>query len=296
MPGSLLATTKHPRVGLLELAYFSRLLSKPISPNAPLAAQTADPLLDYNLLVQREKPRVLAVIPARSGSKGLPGKNIRPLLGKPLIQWSIEQSCEATVVSTVHVSTDSQEIAALARSKGADVPYLRPPHLATDTATTSSVLEYALDFYRWHGESFDYVVLVEPTSPLRRSSDINNVVQRLHDGREIFDSILTLAPVTDHPSTAKCVNEDGLVEPFCPQRSSNARRQDLAPAFFPFVIAHAVKVPVFLEEKSVYTQRSGGYMVERWQAYEIDDELDFRCVEAVMRYAIDNRLVEVRTE
>lgn len=243
--------------------------------------------------MQQGAPRVLAVIPARSGSKGLPGKNVRSLVGKPLVQWSIEQAQRATSISTVHVSTDSEEIAALALSAGADVPSLRPSHLATDIATTSSVLEYALDLYEAHGHSFDYLVLLEPTSPLRRLSDIDNVVNQLHEMREAFDSMLTLAPMNNHPSTAKIIKSDGLVMPFCPQRSSNARRQDLAPALFPFVIAHAVKVPVFLEEKSIYTQRSGGYLVERWQAYEIDDELDFLCVEAAMRYAVDNQLVEV---
>lgn len=248
---------------------------------------------DYTGAVETIAPRVLAVIPARSGSRGLPGKNVRPLLGKPLVQWSIEQAQNATTVNVVHVSTDSREIADIAVACDADVPYLRPGHLATDTATTSSVLAYALDYYEAHGQIFDYVVLMEPTSPLRLPSDIDQVVKKLHESRNAFDSMLTLAPMTSHPSTAKSADRDGQVKPFCPQRSSNARRQDLEPAFFPFVIAHAVKVPVFMRENSVYTKRSGGHIVERWQAFEIDDELDFRCVEAAMLYAIDRRLLEV---
>lgn len=251
---------------------------------------------DYNSKVPEKEPRVLAVIPARSGSKGLPGKNVRPLLGKPLVQWSIEQAKEAATIDVVHVSTDSRDIAAIALAQGADVPYLRPTNLATDTATTSSVLQYALEFYETNGQSFDYLVLLEPTSPLRRPADIDKVVKRLHDRREVFDSILTLAPMACHPSTAKSVDEGGLVKPFCPQRASNARRQDLAPAYFPYVIAHAVKVPAFLRENSVYTKRSGGYVVERWQAYEIDDEVDFRCVEAVMQYELDKGLAGIRVK
>lgn len=111
--------------------------------------------------------RYLAVIPARGGSKGLPGKNTRLLAGKPLIAWSIEQALESGRIDCVHVSTDDSGIADVARAHGAEVPYLRPPELAQDTTPTEPVVAYALDWYERAERTFDAIVLLQPTSPLR---------------------------------------------------------------------------------------------------------------------------------
>jgi N-acylneuraminate cytidylyltransferase len=111
--------------------------------------------------------KYLAVIPARGGSKGLPGKNIRLLAGKPLIAWSIEQAIGSDRIDCVHVSTDDPEIVEVARAYGADVPYMRPAELAQDTTPTEPVMTYALDWYQRAGRTFDAVVLLQPTSPLR---------------------------------------------------------------------------------------------------------------------------------
>lgn len=111
--------------------------------------------------------RYIAVIPARGGSKGLPGKNTKLLAGKPLIAWSIEQALECGTIDCVHVSTDDLEIADVARAHGADVPYLRPAELAQDTTSTEPVMTYALDWYQRAGRTFDAIVLLQPTSPLR---------------------------------------------------------------------------------------------------------------------------------
>lgn len=223
------------------------------------------------------------MIPARAGSKGLPGKNVRRLLGKPLVNWSIEQSLAASRVTVTHVSTDSEQIADLAAAAGADVPYLRPKELATDSASTSSVIGFALDYYEnERGVHFDHVVLLEPTSPIRRPGDIDGVLGTLEDRAETFDSVLTLARMSAHPSTARRIRADGYVVPFSRDIASDARRQDLPEALYPYVIAHAVKVSAFRESGTVYTKRSGAYMVQRWQAFEIDDYVDFVCVEAVM--------------
>src|SRR5215471_6813557 len=116
----------------------------------------------------------LAIIPARSGSKGLPGKNIRNLCGKPLVTWSIEAARKSRHLDLVLLSTDSAEIADIARNSGAAVPFLRPGELATDQAPTFEVVRHALTFYRSEmGREFDYTVLMEPTSPLREDDDVD---------------------------------------------------------------------------------------------------------------------------
>ncbi len=109
----------------------------------------------------------LAIIPARGGSKGLPGKNIRPLAGKPLIAWSIEQSLACPAIGATVVSTDDEAIAAVARQHGAEVPFMRPAELALDSSPTEPVMLHALDWYTGQGRQFDAVILLQPTSPLR---------------------------------------------------------------------------------------------------------------------------------
>lgn len=121
--------------------------------------------------------KYLAVIPARGGSKGLPGKNVRLLAGKPLIAWSIEQALESGCIDCVHVSTDDPEIAEVARAYGADVPYMRPVELAQDTTPTEPVMTYALDWYEKLGRAFDAVVLLQPTSPLRLPGTLGAALQ-----------------------------------------------------------------------------------------------------------------------
>lgn len=111
--------------------------------------------------------KYLAVIPARGGSKGLPGKNVRHIAGKPLLAWTIQQALECGRIDCVHVSTDDQGIAEVARTHGADVPYLRPSDLAHDLTPTEPVMAYALDWYGKMGRVFDAIVLLQPTSPLR---------------------------------------------------------------------------------------------------------------------------------
>ncbi len=224
---------------------------------------------------------VLAVVPARKGSKGLPGKNIRPLRGRPLVAWSIDQALAAREVSVVHVSTDCDRTAEIGRAAGADVPFLRPAHLATDEASTMSVITHVLDHYRSQGRDFGYVVLVEPTSPLRAPDDIDRAIRLLKDGRTEFDALVSLGPMAAHPALAKYLDGERVI-PMHPDVNPSSRRQELREAYFPFGVAYIAKVPTLLEEGTFYARRCRGMLVERWQAYEIDDEYDFACVEAVM--------------
>ena len=133
---------------------------------------------------------ILAIIPARAGSKGLPGKNVRMLCGKPLIAWSIEKALLSSYVDTTLVSTDSAEIADIAREHKATVPFLRPPELATDIASTYDVIRHALRYYQeLDGREFDYTVLLEPTSPLREDDDIERMLLTLEQSQQDRKSV-----------------------------------------------------------------------------------------------------------
>src|SRR3990170_4228465 len=117
--------------------------------------------------------RIVGIIPARGGSKGLSGKNIKMLCGKPLIAWTIEAGLNSKYLDEVMVTTDSEEIADVSRKFGATVPFLRPHELALDHSTTFEAVQQAIDFYRTNlRKIFDYIVLLEPTSPLREKDDV----------------------------------------------------------------------------------------------------------------------------
>lgn len=234
---------------------------------------------------------VLGLIPARMGSKGLPGKNWRDLLGKPLVAWTIEQALAAAVLDEVHVSTDSAHIADIAESCGAAVPYIRPASLATDQSTTVDVALHALERCSAAGRSFDYLALLEPTSPLRGEGDIDRAVTSLHQQSQSFDGLVTLGHCPTHPAVIKRMRGD-VVAPFYPGIESESRRQDLTKAYAPFVLCFAVKTDTLRRERTFYPSRLMGLGMGRWQSFEIDDIFDFMAVEAAMKYAIENQLME----
>ena len=226
----------------------------------------------------------LAVIPARGGSKGLPGKNIRPLMGKPLLHWSIEAAQECQYFDEIFVSTDCPEIAAVAEEGGCPVPELRPKELATDEATTVAVIHYILDFYKARGKEFDYLCLLEPTSPLREKGDLCQMIEKVVDGEELYDSLISVGEVhCEHPSIVKRIHGE-LIEPYVPELPQVSRRQDNPKAYFPYCVGYIVKTSAFLEQETFYTKRSGFYEIQRHQNYEIDDIYDFLTIEAILKH------------
>lgn len=226
----------------------------------------------------------LAIIPARGGSKGLPGKNIKELCGKPLIAWSIEAGLGSQYIDEVMVTTDSEEIAKVAREFGATVPFLRPAEFASDTATSFDAVKHVIDFYECElHKNFDYIVLLEPTSPLREKGDIDGMIEKISSLEEQYDAIVSLGEVHEHPSIMKKIvgNE---IESYCKELVVATRRQDNEIAYFPYGVAYIVKTKTLLEEKSFYPRRTTHQMIKRYQCCEIDDIYDFLAVENIMKY------------
>lgn len=228
--------------------------------------------------------KVLGLIPARGGSKGLPGKNIRPMCGKPLIAWSIEKAKLSKYLDMVLVTTDCQETAGIAEQYGAHVPFLRPDELATDQSSTYDAIRHALEYLRVEEcQTFDYVVLLEPTSPLREDSDIDRMLERLSEMSAVFDSIISIGEVDEHPSIVRRIRGNNL-EPFCPELPQTSRRQDNETAFFPYGVAYIAKTDVLLAENTFYTRRCTYFRIKRYQNYEIDDIYGFLSAESVMKH------------
>ena len=172
---------------------------------------------------------ILALIPARGGSKRLPGKNLRELGGKPLIGWTIEQALESHCFGSVLVSTDSEQIAEVSRAHGAQVPWLRPSQLSDDTASSVDVVLHALDAYANAGGSFDAVCLLQPTSPFRSRGKIGEAVCRFYesDGQS---PVVSVSPVVHKPWWMFTVL-DGELEPVAGWAHLTTRSQDLPPVW-----------------------------------------------------------------
>jgi len=234
-----------------------------------------------------KKNKFLAIIPARGGSKGLPRKNIKNLCGKPLIAWSIQSGLNSIYLDKVVVSTDCKDIASIAKKYGAEVPFLRPSYLATDTATTFDVVKHVIEYYRdKENLLYDFIVLLEPTSPLRDLGDIDRMIEKSIKEEKYVDSVISVGEVHEHPSIMKKITKCRYLESYCQNVKIKLRRQDNDPAYFPYGVAYVVKTGSLLKEKTFYTKKCGFYEIKRYQCYEIDDIYDFLAIKSILNYKI----------
>jgi len=231
--------------------------------------------------------RILAIVPARSGSKRLPGKNIKVLNGKPLIQWSIESALGIDVVSRVMVSTDCQYIADIALQSGAEVPFLRPKELSTDTSTSAAVIKHALDYYKDQGEMFDYVLLLQPTSPLRNKKHNEQAIALLR--AKEADAIVSVCECDHPPSWSNTLPESMSMEYFIRDEIKNSRSQDLAQSYRLNGAIYLSKVRRFYEEGSLFLSSNiYAHIMDNESSVDIDHKLDFLLAEAILQYKENN--------
>jgi CMP-N,N'-diacetyllegionaminic acid synthase len=237
---------------------------------------------------------VLAIVPARGGSKGLPGKNLRLLEGRPLVAWPVSAALGAASVDRVIVSTDDVEIAQAARSAGAEVPFLRPAHLADDKASSMDVVLHALEVLASQGQEFEYIVLLEPTSPLTESTDIEAAMSLLREAGDTADAVVGICRVeASHPEYDVRRDGAGLISPYAARNfNSLRRRQDIEELYFLEGSLYISSVKAFRRHQTFYHERTLGYVVPRWKSLEVDDILDFIMVEAVVRHREELRRIE----
>ncbi len=225
---------------------------------------------------------ILGIIPARGGSKGLPKKNIKMMCGKPLIFWTIDQALASEYVDEVFLSTDSEEIAEVSKRTGLNVPFLRPPELARDDSPTADAIEHVLTELQKNGKRFDYLVLLEPTSPLRRPEDIDAAI-RIMDRKKDADCLISVGEIhMEHPMIAKAIDKNGFVAPYIHGLEKINQRQQADKAYFPYGVIYISKVSSFMEKRTFYTEKTIPYFIERWQNFEVDDEIDFDIIEYLM--------------
>ena len=227
---------------------------------------------------------ILGFIPARGGSKGLPGKNIRPLCKKPLIAWTIENAQKSKYLDRCIVSTDDKNIAEAAVSFGGDVPFLRPKKLASDKSPTVDAIIHALGVLEKQGQKYDYLALLEPTSPLRKDDDLDNAIKLLIDHQLKAQSLVSVGEVhMEHPGIVKKIVK-GKVLPYVPNLKKITRRQERDKAYFPYGVIYLVRIDTLIKTRTFYHKDSIPYFIERWQNYEVDDIYDFLCIETIIRH------------
>ena len=222
-------------------------------------------------VMARKPAEILAVIPARGGSRGVPNKNIRKFAGKPLIVHSIDAAKKASSVSRVIVWTDSEEIASVARAAGAEVTFLRPAELATDESKIVDAVIYLLEkLQKDEGYTPTHVLLLQPTSPLRTPDDIEKAVELMEKrGADSLVSVCrteNLLFTKDAGDALSMLNAEGNTSP---------NRQELQQCYkLDGSMIYLVKADVLLKEHSFLAGKLVGYEIERWRAIDIDEPQD----------------------
>ena len=223
----------------------------------------------------------IAIITARSGSKGLKDKNIKDLCGRPLIDYTIRAALDSGCFDTVMVSTDSEKYAEISRNCGAEVPFLRSEATSSDKAGSWDVVREVLQKYSEMGKDFDYVTLLQPTSPLRNKDDIINVYAMLE--REDVDNVVSVTEV-DHP-VQWCfpLDDTGSMLSYANSQYSFMRRQDLEKHYHENGAIYTVDAKKIMDEDyNFYKCNCFAYMMPRDRSVDIDEELDLFMAKAII--------------
>jgi len=229
----------------------------------------------------KNNEKILALIPARGGSKGLPRKNIKPLLGKPLIAWTIEQAKNSKYIDRIVVSTDDEEIAEISRKYGAEVPFLRPKELARDDSPTIDAIMHAINWFEERGEFFDILVLLQPTSPLRTTEDIDNAIKLFLNDKEALS--LVSVKENEHSPFWSLKIEDKFLNPLFGEEYFKKRRQELPKSYMPNGAIFISYIDILKKYKTFYTPKTIAYVMSPERSVDIDNEFDFLLAEFILK-------------
>ena len=221
--------------------------------------------------------KILAIVPARSGSKRIPGKNKKIIAGKPLISWTIEEAKKVKEIDKILVSTDDSDIISIAELEKVD--YIkRDPKLSTDTASTVDVI---LDVIYKTNDSYNYIIILQPTSPLRNAEDISSAIKMMKN--LTADAIVSVTE-SNHPvQWMNVLPEDNSLEKFLSKKVEQTRSQDLEKYYRINGAIYICKVNKFLEEKTLFLSKNiFAYKMEQIRSIDIDEEIDFKIAEMLL--------------
>ncbi len=222
--------------------------------------------------------KILAIIPARAGSKRLPGKNILELVGKPLIAWSIEAGLGSKYIDKLIVSTDSKKIASIAKKRDAEVPFMRPKVLSSDTATSYDVVEHALKRYK---DSFDLIILLQPTSPLRTSGDIDAALELFM--KKKASAVVSVCETEHSPLLCNVLPKDMSMNRFLKTNLKKTRSQELPTYYRINGGIYIADVKKFLKEKTFFlSKKIYAYVMPKERSVDIDSAFDLILTKALL--------------
>ncbi|WP_223552925.1 MULTISPECIES: cytidylyltransferase domain-containing protein [Lysinibacillus] len=221
------------------------------------------------------KPKILAVIPARGGSKGVPRKNIKMLAGKPLIAWTIEEAKKSKYITSVILSSEDDEIIEVAEKYGCDVPFKRPMEIAQDDTAGIMPVLHAIE----QCPGYDYVVLLQPTSPLRTVEDIDGCIEYAIENNAEF--CVSVKETEKSPFWMYTVN-DGKMGQFIKQNQLITNRQELPKIYILNGAVYFSRIKSIVQKKSFLTEETTAYIMPFENSYDIDTELDFKVCQTIM--------------
>ena len=224
--------------------------------------------------------KILCIIPARSGSKGIPGKNIKPLCGKPLIAYSIEQALQINLIDRIIVSTDDEKIAETSTRFGAEVPFIRPQHLATDEASTLDVLLHTIEWCKnKEAHSFDIILLLHANAPLRNIEDIRKCIGILVDQKA--DNVFSVSPARNNPYY-NMIELNGKEQVALTKEGHFSSRQSAPLVYDMNSSIYTWWTDILVEKQTLFLPKTKIHIMPRERSVDIDEPIDFRFAEVLM--------------
>lgn len=224
--------------------------------------------------------RFLAIIPARAGSKGIKDKNIVDLCGKPLIAYSIESALKSKYIDRVVVSTDGDKIAEVAKEYGAEVPFLRPDYLASDTAKTIDCVMHCIEELQNMGDNYDYIVLLQPTQPLRESFHIDEAIELMLE--KDAEGLVSICKVKEHPILMRTLDDNGNMKRLL-ECSSTQRRQDFKEFYRVNGVIYINKINENLNRETSLNDNELPYIMDEKYSVDIDELLDIKIAKLMIK-------------
>ena len=232
-----------------------------------------------------KKDRILSIIPARSGSKGLPKKNIIPLLGKPLIAWTIEASLNSKYISNTLVSSDSDQILNLSKKFGSNI-LKRPNSIADDASSAESVVRHALKVLEGEKDFYDYIIYLQPTSPLRDEFHVDNAIKLLFEKNT--DSVISVYDLNNKYLKLLIKNYDGYIRGISENKFFSKNRQVLPEAYMPNGAIYICRINSFLKYNGFLTKTTVPYLMSKELSIDVDNKDDLEKVEQYLKKTIND--------
>ena len=228
--------------------------------------------------------KIIGIVPARIGSKGLKFKNLKKLNSKPLIFWPIKTLKKSKYIDKIILNTDSKKIRNLGTKIGAEAPFLRPKYLASDKSKISDTIIHTIRYFEKKKIFYDYLLLLEPTSPLTTTEDIDNAIEVLEKSKKNADALVSIAEnVTAHPKFCVKLDNNQMIKTY-DKKFYNINRQKLDKTYFYSGNFYLSKVDSFIKQKTFYHNKTKAIISSKAKSFEIDDELDFFIVEKIMKH------------